>query len=180
MRIVDEAPAGCRYVRFWDMAATVEQVKKKRTDPDWTVGTLAGLSPLGQWYVIDVVRFRKAPLDVELAIKQAAQLDGRAVAVRWEEEGGSSGKITTDHYRRVVLPGFDADGIRPQLSKAERARPVATAAQAGNVMILSATWNREWLDEFAGFPNLPHDDQVDSMSGCVEALTTARRARIII
>jgi predicted phage terminase large subunit-like protein len=179
-RIVDEVPAGCRYVRFWDMAATVEKVtKRKKNDPDWTVGTLAALSPAGQWYVVDVIRFRKAPYETEQAIRQTAAVDGRAVAVRWEEEGGSSGKITTDHYRRTVLPGFDADGVRPQLSKEERARPVATAAQAGNVMILSAPWNREWLDEFAGFPNLPHDDQVDSLSGAVESLTTARRARII-
>ncbi len=183
--IVDDYPAGCRLVRFWDMAATVPKGRtrdgsaKKKDDPDWTVGTLAGLSPEGRWYVIDVQRFRKTPADTEAMIQQTARLDGRGVMVRWEEEGGSSGKVVTDHYRRTVLPGYDADGIRPSLSKEERARPVAKAAQVGNVEILSAPWNREWLDEFAGFPNLPHDDQVDSLSGCFDALTTARRARII-
>jgi predicted phage terminase large subunit-like protein len=179
-RIVDEAPADCRWVRYWDLAATVEKpAARKKKDPDWTVGALVGLSPLGQWFVADIKRFRKAPLGVEQEIAQAAQLDGRSVAVRIEQEGGSSGVNTIDHYRRVVLPGWDFDGLRPTLSKEERARPVARAAQAGNVALLSAPWNRALLDELAGFPNLPHDDQVDALSGAMEVLTTRPRARII-
>jgi predicted phage terminase large subunit-like protein len=179
-RIVDEAPATCQWVRFWDFAATVEkESKRKKSDPDWTVGSLVGLDrATGVWYVADVRRFRKTPLDVERELLQAAAVDGRRVMIRWEEEGGSSGKTVTANLRRL-LPGYDADGIKPSLSKQERARPVATAAEAGNVLILSAPWNREWLDEFAGFPALPHDDQVDSLSGAFDALVGARRARII-
>lgn len=177
-RIVDEAPADCRWLRYWDCAATVPN-PKKRNDPDWTVGTLLGLSPEGQWFVGDVVRFRKSPLDTEKAIAQTAAVDGRRVPVRMEQEPGSSGVGVIDHYRRTVLVGYDFDGVRPVLSKEERAAPFARAAQAGNVKLLSAPWNREWLDELAGFPNLPHDDQVDSASGAQEALVGTRRARII-
>lgn len=177
-RIVDEAPAECRWLRYWDMAATVPS-PTKRNDPDWTVGTLLGLSPDGQWYVADVVRFRKSPLETERAIAQTAAVDGRRVPVRMEQEPGSSGVNTIDHYRRTVLVGYDFDGNRPVLSKEERARPLARAAEAGNVKILSAAWNRLWLDELAGFPNLPHDDQVDSVSGAMEQLVGGRRARII-
>lgn len=177
-RIVDEAPADCRWVRYWDLAATVA-APKKRNDPDWTVGALVGLSSAGQWVIADVRRFRKSPLGVEQEVAQAAALDGRGVPVRMEQEPGSSGVNTIDHYRRNVLVGFDFDGRRPELSKEERARPVARAAQAGNVALISAPWNREWLDEAAGFPNLPHDDQVDAVSGAFEALTTRPRARII-
>ena len=78
-----------------------------------------------------------------------------------------------------MFAGYDFDGVRPELSKEERARPLARQAQAGNVKLVSAAWNREWLDEVAGFPNLPHDDQVDSASGGYETLTGTRRARII-
>ncbi len=176
--IVDEAPADLRLLRYWDLAATVPSVKK-RSDPDWTVGTLLGLSPQGLIYVLDVVRFRRGPLDTDLALQQTAALDGRRVPVRVEQEPGSSGVRVIDHLRREVLPGFDFDGVRPTLAKEERARPIARQAKAGNVRLLSAPWNRLWLDELAGFPHLPHDDQVDSLSGAYDALTTARRARII-
>lgn len=181
-QFADEPPAtGVRWVRFWDFAATVETsaVKRKRNDPDWTVGTKLGLDSYGRWWVADVIRFRKAPADTELMVKQTAAVDGRGVMVRWEEEGGSSGKTVTDHYRRMVLPGFDADGIRPSLSKQERAAPVAKAAQVGNVILISGAWNRAWLDELAGFPNVSHDDQVDSVSGGVDALALQSRSRII-
>lgn len=176
--IVDAAPRDLRLLRYWDLAATVPS-KKKRTDPDWTVGTLLGLDAHGIIYVLDVVRFRKGPLDTDLAIAQTAALDGRRVPVRVEQEPGSSGVRTIDHIRREVLAGFDFDGVRPELSKEERARPLAKQAKAGNVRIVSAPWNRVWLDELAGFPHLNHDDQVDSAAGAYESLTTVRRARII-
>ena len=176
--IVDEAPAEARRVRYWDMAATVPK-PNKRSDPDWTVGTLLALSSSGVWYVEDVVRFRKSPHEAELAIAQTAALDGRGVPVRMEQEPGSSGVMAIDHFRREVLVGYDFDGHRPTLSKEERAAPMARAAEAGNFRIVSAGWNREWLDEVAGFPNLPHDDQVDSASGAMDSVANGRRARII-
>jgi predicted phage terminase large subunit-like protein len=182
-RIVDEVAADCRWVRYWDMAATApkpaERGKKRKTDPDWSVGALVGLDREGRWWIKDVVRFRKKPHESELVLKQVAALDGRRVPVRMEQEPGSSGVTAIDNYRRDVFVGFDFDGHRPTLSKEERAAPVARAAQAGNVSILSAPWNREFLDEAAGFPHLPHDDQVDAVSGGFDVLVSRPRARII-
>lgn len=183
--IVDAAPHDCRWVRFWDMAATTPKtttrggVKQRATDPDWTVGTLMGLSPSGQIFIGDVARFRKSPHDGEQAMGRIAEQDGRRIPIRMEQEPGSSGKIAIDQFRRGIFAGYDFDGAAPQLSKEERARPLAKQAQAGNVFLLSAPWNREWLDEVAGFPYLNHDDQVDSSSGAYESLTMSRRARII-
>lgn len=176
--IVDEAPAEARRMRYWDVAATVPK-KTKRTDPDWTVGTRLALSHTGVWYVEDVVRVRRSPYDVEQLIAQTAALDGRGIPIRMEQEPGSSGVNVIDHYRRNVLVGYDFDGHRPTLSKEERAAPMARAAEAGNFRIVSAGWNREWLDEVAGFPNLPHDDQVDSADGAMDQILNGRRARII-
>lgn len=181
-QIVDECPGDVTRLRFWDKAATAVKpsASGKTKDPDWTVGTLMALHrPTGIWYVEDVVRFRGSPLEVETRIAQTAALDGRGVAVRIEQEPGSSGVNDIDHYRRSVLVGFDFDGSRPTLSKTERAAPLARAAQAGNVKLLSAPWNREWLDEVAGFPNLPHDDQVDSASGAMNSIAGGRGARLI-
>lgn len=179
--IVDEAPADCQWCRFWDMAATAPSTKKKRSDPDWTVGTKLGISKsTGLVYVADVIRFRDKPLKVEQTIKQTAALDGKAVMVAIEQEPGASGVTVVDHYRRVVLLGYNFLGVKPQLSKEERAAPLARQAGAGNVKLLSAPWNRVWLDEVAAFPSEGvHDDQVDSASGSFETLTSARRARVI-
>jgi predicted phage terminase large subunit-like protein len=179
--IVDAAPADARRVRYWDLAATVPKpaARKKGTDPDWTVGTQMALAKDGTIYIEDVVRFRKKPLDTDAVLAQTAATDGRGVMIRAEQEPGSSGVRVIDALRRGIFAGYDFDGVRPELSKEERARPLARQAQAGNVKLVSAAWNREWLDEVAGFPNLPHDDQVDSASGGYETLTGTRRARII-
>lgn len=176
--IVDVAPADTRWVRFWDMAATVPSVKK-RDDPDWTVGALVGIDGMGVTYIGDIIRFRKSPLESEKVLRATAEQDGKRIPVRMEQEPGSSGKIAIDNYRRTTFLGYDFDGIPPELSKEERAAPLAKQAQAGNVKLLSGAWNRLFLDEVAGFPNLPHDDQVDAATGGFDALTRRRRARII-
>ncbi len=173
--IVDEPPANCRWVRYWDLAATAP---KKGKDPDWTVGALVGLSREGQWFVADVVRLRGTPFEVERTIAQTAATDGRRVPVRIEQEGGASGVGTIDGYRRRVLVGYDFDGHKPRDDKRTRAKPVASAAQAGNVMLISAPWNRAYLDEFTSFPGGSHDDQVDATSGAFDVMGQ-RRARII-
>lgn len=178
--IVDEAPGDCRWLLYWDLAATVEKpAKRKKGDPDWTVGSLLGLSPQGQWFLREVRRFRKDPLGVETEVALWARELGRGVPIRMEQEPGSSGVAMIDHYRRGPLLGFDFDGHRPTLSKEERAAPMARAAKAGNFKLVSGAWNSVWLDEVAGFPNLPHDDQVDSADGAMDRMLNAHRARII-
>jgi predicted phage terminase large subunit-like protein len=176
---LEEVPHGTRWLRYWDLAATVEKVKKRRTDPDWTVGALLGLSTDGRWWLRDIRRFRKAPLDVENEVRATAALDGRGVPVRMEQEPGNSGVSQIDHYRREVLVGYDFDGDRPTLSKEERAAPMSKAAQAGNFTLVSAAWNQSFVDEAAGFPNLPHDDQIDGVSGAFNALAARPRARLL-
>lgn len=184
-RIIDECPSDLRWVRYWDMAATAVRgsgpsAQKKKHDPDWTVGALVGISDQGQWFIRNIHRFRKSSFETSKEMEQTAKLDGRRIMIRWEEEGGASGKNDSDTKRRGIFVGYDADGLRPTLSKEERARPVATAAQAGNVFILDAPWNREFLDEVAAFPTDGiHDDQIDAVSGAFDALLNARRARII-
>jgi hypothetical protein len=54
-------------------------------------------------------------------------------------------------------------------SKSHRARPFSSAAQNGNVFLLSAEWNADFLDELENFKgdDSVHDDQVDAASYCV-------------
>ena len=168
--IVRLAPADAARARYWDLAATREQAG---SDPDWTAGAKVALKD-GIYYIEDLRRLRGTPKEVEDSVKQTAQLDGKAVPIWIEQEPGSSGKSTIDHFARNVLVGYAFRGDRVTGSKSRRADPVSAAAEAGNVKLVEGAWNRDFLDEVQSFPNAVHDDQVDAVSGAFEKLTGAR------
>jgi len=91
-----------------------------------------------------------------------------------EQEPGSSGVNTIDHYARTVLPGFAFRGYRTTGSKEVRANPLSSAAEAGNVLLVRGAWINAFLDEAEAFPGGAHDDQVDAVSGAVAVLSMAR------
>ena len=161
--IIDTVPQGLRLCRSWDMAATAVKEKKK-SDPDWTVGLLIG-ELNGQYYILDVARARKTPLGVEELITQTAHMDGYKIDIFMEQEPGSSGVNTIDHYARVVLKGYPFRGQTSTGSKVERAKPASAAAEKGNIKLLRAPWNAPFLSELEVFPSEDeHDDQVDALS----------------
>ena len=162
--IVDVAPAECRKVRFWDMAATEP---KKGRDPDWTVGLLLGLTPDNMLYLIDVQRVRATPHATEKLITQMAELDTKQTPIRMEQEPGASGITAIDDYKRRVLMGWDFKGVSSTGSKEVRANPVASQAEAGNIKLVRGPWNAIFLDETELFPAGSHDDQVDALSGAL-------------
>lgn len=168
--IVDAAPAEARRARYWDLAATEPKPGK---DPDWTAGALLAEKE-GVFYIIDIRRTRQTPRHVEALIKQTAELDGRAVDVYMEQEPGSSGVNTIDHYRRRILLGFTFRGNKTTGSKEIRANPLSAAAEAGNVKLVRGPWINDFLDEAEAFPGGSHDDQVDAASGAFEMLVRRR------
>jgi predicted phage terminase large subunit-like protein len=162
-QVVDAYPHDVKLIRFWDKAAT--KPKSTNKDPDYTVGLLLG-EVNGVYYIIDIRRMRGNPAEVEALIKQTSdlQLDKDAKTVM-EQEPGSSGVDTIDRYNREVLKGKTFYGLKTTGPKAERAAPVASAAEAGNIKLVRGTWNNAFLDELEGFPIGEHDDQVDALSG---------------
>lgn len=166
--IVDVRPHGLRLVRFWDIAGTEPKPGK---DPDWTRGCLLGVSREGVYYLCDMVGTQATAGQVEALIRQTAELDGKAVPIRMEQEPGSSGKAVIDNYLRRVLPGFDFRGVPSTGSKEVRANPVASQAYAGNVKLVRGPWINAFLEEAEMFP-MPgyHDDQVDALSGAFHFL----------
>lgn len=169
--IVDAAPAGARKLRFWDLAATTPT--SGNPDPDWTVGVL--LAEMGgRFWVEDVIRVRATPKQVEGLVAQTASVDGLSVAVRMEQEPGSSGKTVIADYRQRVLSGYDFRGRPSTGSKEDRARPVSSRVEAGDFQLVRGGWNREFLDELEGYTGdldkHAHDDQVDALSGAYREL----------
>ena len=165
---VPQVLSSARAMRFWDLAAS--EPTSSNPDPDWTVGTLM-LFNQGIAYILDVRRQRVKNEKVEQLIAQTAQEDGHSVAIRIEQEPGSSGKALIDQYARYVLPGFVFGGIRSTGDKLTRARPFAAAVANGNVRVVRGSWLTDWLDEFSSFPEAcDHDDQVDSAVGAFSYL----------
>ena len=160
---IPEVASSARAVRFWDLAAT--EPSHSNPNPDYTVGTLM-LFDNGIAYVLDVKKARVRGEKVEQLIAQTAYEDGHGVAIRMEQEPGSSGKALVDQYARYVVPGYDFSALRATGDKVTRARQFAAACANGNVRVLRGAWLTDWFDELSSFPEAcDHDDQVDSAVG---------------
>jgi predicted phage terminase large subunit-like protein len=94
-------------------------------------------------------------------IRQAAELDGRSVKIVGEQEPGSGGKDSAQWFVRL-LSGFSVSVETASGAKVERADPLSSQVNAGNVRILRAAWNKAFLDELRAFHMAKHDDQVDA------------------
>lgn len=184
--IVDAAPAQGKTVRYWDRAATEPT---PRTDPDWTVGLKMRAGPDGRWYVLDVQRFRARPHAVTAAIRNCAEQDGQQCQVWLEQDPGQAGVSEIGALVRA-LAGFPCFANRVTTSKITRALPASAQAEAGNIVLVRATWNEALLAELEAFADedqLPaelrskganHDDQVDAFSGAFNVLAQSPAPRI--
>ena len=89
-------------------------------------------------------------MEVERRIAQTALLDQKrplVVDIWMEQEPGSSGVNTIDHYAREVLVGYSFRGDKVTGDKETRAAPLSSAAEAGNVKLVLSQWVEEFLDE---------------------------------
>lgn len=162
-----DVPVNARHVRYWDMASTdpTKRKTKNKKEPDWTVGFKLAHHQ-GLYWIEDIVRVQKKPHEVEQIILQVAQEDGHSCAIRMEQEPGSSGDITIDHYARNILNGYDFLGVRSTGSKVERATTASAAAQAGRVFVVNRCRNLlPFFDEADVFPYGVKDDTIDGFSG---------------
>ena len=169
-RMIDRlrVPANMRRgARGWAFAAT----EGAKGDPDWTVGAKMGLDYAGNYFVFDVRRTRSTPSDVEILVRQTADIDGKSVIVKMEEDIGSAGKMVVSHYQRNVLLGYTVIAKKPTGEKIVRARAFSAAAEQGRVYLVTADWNDEYLSEICSFGSgAGHDDQMDASVTAFEAL----------
>lgn len=158
---LDTSPAtGTRIVRAWDLAATAQTGTR---DPDWTVGVKLARLPDDRFVVLDVVRLRGGPDEVEAAIVNIATQDGKNVRISLPQDPGQAGKQQVLYLTRKLV-GHTVESSPETGDKSTRAAPVASQVNVGNVSIVRAPWNRAFLDEMSGFPDASHDDQVDALS----------------
>lgn len=184
-RTVTFVPDGGQSVRRFDFAATEKALKK--SDPDFTASCWMKIVDKAI-YIMDVTAVQIGPAQIDGEVERITQQDKKLLEemnkpkseaeprpqtqykVRWEEEGGSSGKMVS--YKFVQnLAGFDARGVRSSQDKITRAQPLSAQAEAGNVYLVEGSWNEAFLTHMHGQPDLPHDDIMDAASGAYRDLT---------
>lgn len=164
-QVVDAAPAGrVSRIRYWDLASVLG-------GGDFTSGLKMARTSDGLFYIEDIVRGQWGPHDRDKIIQQTAQLDGRDVPIRIEQEPGSSGVSLIAAMVRM-LSGFVVHPDRVTGDKATRAAPLAAQCEAGNVKIVKGPHVKDFIEEAAFFPFGKHDDMIDSASGAFNALAS--------
>ena len=156
--------------RHWDKAGTSD-------GGAYTAGVLMLKMRDGMFVVADVRRGQWSALDRERIIKQTAEIDRERyplTKIYVEQEPGSSGKESAEASIRM-LAGYSVQADRVSGAKEVRAEPFAAQWQAGNVRLVSADWNRGYLDEHESFPSGRYKDQVDASSGAFNKIASKYR-----
>ncbi|MFA5166807.1 MAG: terminase family protein, partial [Candidatus Paceibacterota bacterium] len=168
---MEDLPKKVITARYWDWAATaVKETEGRKKDPDYTVGAECGTYN-GDFYIINIRRYREPPGTIEKKVVEAAEFDGFDTTIAWEQGKAEMGRYNT-HYLSGKLLGYKISPDPIAGSKIERARPFAIAAQHGHVYYVTAPWNKEMFVELGQFVSEnTHDDIVDALSGCFKVLT---------
>lgn len=152
-----------RTVRYWDKAYS-------QNSGAYTVGVKIGqtLENPARFWVLDVVRFQKEAAQREAIIKATARADGLGVKIGVEQEPAAGKESVQNTIRN--LAGFrvyaDRRGGVNDANKVMRADPFASQVNAGNVFMVEAPWNKDYIEELRYFSEkAKYKDQVDASSG---------------
>ena len=154
-------------VRYWDKAATPNGGCE-------TAGVKMSKTKAGVYFVEDVVHGQWSTCEREKIIRQTAELDGKEVQILIEKEPGSAGKDSAK-YTIINLAGFNVRSDSPTGSKTERASPFSSQVEAGNVYLLKAGWNKDYINQHHNFPKTKLKDMVDASSGAFNWLVDKQR-----
>lgn len=155
MPVVDALPEALHYVRSWDLAAT-------DGGGAYTAGTKLGIECDGsRVYICDVVRIQGSPDEVEKLIKNTAKRDGHEVVIHIPQDPGQAGKAQVAYYAKQLM-GYSVHSEPVTGDKTLNAEPMAAQINVGNVTMLRATWNDQFVDEMRSFPNGKYKDQIDA------------------
>jgi predicted phage terminase large subunit-like protein len=151
-----------KVVRYWDKAGTTDAGA-------YTAGVRCLELHSGGWIIDSVVRGQWGAFVREQKIKATAERDeiefgAYVVSTYVEQEPGSGGKESAE--RTIAnLAGHKVYADRVTGKKEVRAEPYAAQWQGGNIALLYAPWNDDFLDEHEAFPSAKYKDQVDAAAG---------------
>ncbi len=152
---VDAIPAGVvEWCRGWDLAAT-------EGAGDYTAAVKLGRMQDGRIVIADSRRVQFGAHKRDAWIKAAAQGDGQAIRQSLPQDPGQAGKAQVAALA-ALLAGHVTHFSPETGDKQVRARPFASQVNAGNVVMVRAPWNRDFVEELRTFPNGLNDDMADA------------------
>lgn len=162
-------------VRCWDLAATSED---ENGDPAYTSGVLMAKRKDDSFIVIDVINERLSADEVRKLIRLTAEKDRAAypklpVTVRIPQDPGQAGKDQAKQYVQMMA-GFNIKAVPETGSKEARATPFAAQWQAGNVGLVIANWNEDYLKQLESFPQGKFKDMVDASANAFAEITISK------
>lgn len=172
-QIVDAVPEGLRWVRYWDLAASV------KTSADYTASLAEALGPDGTVYMRDMIRGRWEWPEAKAIIKATMLAESRTQHGIELAMQGLSAVQELSRDRELVNIAFG--GVPVDKDKYTRALPLSAKAERRQVVLVRGPWNMSFIDELCAFSGdgSTHDDQVDTASGGLQMLAGGSAAGII-
>jgi len=163
---------GARWVKDGQVIQSWDLTFKDGDRSDWVVGQTWQRDG-ATFRLLDQARGRWSFTQTCRQIQQAAARWPQATARLVEDK--ANGPAVIDSLSRLV-PGLVP--VNPQGGKEARANVVQPLVEAGNVELPSfAPWIADLVEEAAGFPHAPHDDQVDALTQALTHLAVTRSTR---
>lgn len=169
-------------IRFWDLAATAREDAGSGSCS--TAGCLMGMIGTNI-YIFDLQVIQVKGGEVINPIRGCAIADGVKTKIRFELEGGASGKIVEESFAKEIEKldaRYDVRAIKPDKSKLQRALPLATQARLGYVYLIRGEWNGEFLSAVESFDGLRRprvNDIIDAATGAFEQVTNPQNTIIV-
>lgn len=173
-----ELPEIVAKVRVWDPAAS-------EGGGDWSVGSLVGKGIDGNYYVIELRRFRKSGDQVLAEAKMIADVDGYGVPILVEQERAGAGK-TVVAFWKTEMPAHSVEPAKAEGSKEDRAKPYSQLQQGSRVFIPEDIEEHDWVPEFidqhrkmmGDGRRAKHDDMIDTIAYAILHLLQFGRVEI--
>jgi predicted phage terminase large subunit-like protein len=161
-------------IRYWDKASTPG-------GGDWTAGVLISKDKDGIYTIEHVARGQWSPGDRDRKMAEIGKEDYEqfgAFAIWHQQDPGSAGKDSAQSTSAVMAEAGLKARFEPVTGDKEvRAGPLSSAAQAGKVKIIKASWNGAFLDELTSFPKGRFDDQVDAGASAFNKVRELRKKK---
>jgi predicted phage terminase large subunit-like protein len=169
--VVEHAPEGLKWHRYWDLAASV------RTQADFSASACVALSKdSGDVYIRGVLKLKEEWPVVRKAIIATALAEP---GVQLGIESAMHGLAATQELLRLPeLVNTRLKSIHVDKDKVSRALPVASRAEQGRVKLVRGNWISDFLDEATSFPQGRHDDQIDSVSGAFQMIAEPSAGKV--